>query len=754
MLNENTVKLIAKIGSIVSLAWIVAKVVLLVLNLCKKREHSIPYVRNYKKGSFVSNYLVMMLIYFIGILYSERDLFRAFSTSINYATDFIVLKLNTAPIARLMEENPLFSFTVYFGYALIIVGTVMFTLSIMQQYVWSAWMSFLSKITSKEKLYLFGYNPENINICKTDGKRRFKYVIAKLNKEDREALYIDNIPYIIATPEEWLRSHISSFIRVGKRRHIFVINTGNEKQNIELCKCFVEAMVAAPDNVRKAIFSKLSIYVFGDPKNKAIYENMTKRGLGCVHYINKYQKIAIDFIDRYPLSLFMDERQIDYSTSLVREGVDINVALVGFGKTNREILLSSVASNQFLADSDSGTIHKPVKYFIFDKNKSEQNKNLNHDYYRLKNKLKSINPSDYLPLPPLPAEEEYLHMDINDVCFYESVKKIVSRNPDDANFIVIAFGDDTENLDMAQKLVEKCKEWDITNVTIFVRAFEWRKEQTPIEDENCYFFGNEQATVFNIDKMLSDKLYRMAKIRNEMLELERGMTMQAGEIIDRAFVRENSIASNEKWFKSKSQMQRDSSIFACLSLRFKLNLMGLDYCEVDADGAALSEEEFMQIYAGNDRPDIETYNLTVNGKNIVHYGIDYPPSRRKNMAIQEHYRWISFVISRGMVPATREQILSEFKIKNGAEVYTDGKNYALRRHGNITTFDGLIEFRKLLAKRDGTSEENKDRLRYRYQILDDAYWLLTSNGYKIVKKVSCRDNCCDFSHKVIEPTRF
>ena len=744
MINDSAIKLITDLGTVISLVLIILKVLLLLLNVFKPRRYSIPYIRNYKKGSFVSNYLVMMLIYFIGILYTERNLFTAFSTSINCATDFIVLKLNTSPIALLMADNPIYNFTVYFGYALILVGTVMFTLSVLQQYVWSAWKSFMSKITRKERLYLFGYNPENVCICKTDGKRRFKYIIDKMGKEDREALYIDDIPYLLADPEEWLQIHISDFVRLGNKSHIFVINTGNDKRNIELCKCFVEAIGSAPDNVRQAIFSKLRIYVFGDPKYKAIYENMTKCGLGCVNYINKYQKIAIDFIDRYPLSLFMDEGQIDYSTSLVREGVDINVALVGFGKTNREILLSSVASNQFLASSESGPIHKPVKYFIFDKNKSEQNKNLNHDYYRLKQKLKSIDSDEYLPLPPLPAEEEYLHMDINDSCFYESIKKIVSKNPTDANFIVIAFGDDIENLDMAQKLVEKCKEWDIHNVTIFVRAFEWRKEQTPIEDENCYFFGNEKATVFNIDKMLSDKLYKMAKIRNEMLELERAITGHTTDRIDDSFVRANSIISNEKWYKSKSQMQRDSSIFACLSLRFKLNLMGLDYCEMDSDGVPLSEDEFMQIYAGDDLPDIGKYNLSVNGKNIVYYGINYPASRRRNMAIQEHYRWISFVISRGMVPATREQILNETKTKNGAEVHTDGKNYRLRRHGNITTFDGLTEFRRMIAERDGMSEESKDRLRYRYQILDDAYWLLNSNGYKIVNKISCRNNLCDF----------
>ena len=746
MINDSLIKPITTAGILISLAWILLKVVLLLVNIFRDRKHSIPYVRNYKKGSFVTNYLVMMLIYFVGIFYEDHRFFTAFSTAITCAIDFIVLKLNTSPIDQLMADNALYSLTVYCGYALVVIGTVLFTLSVMQQHIWCVWQSFLSRITRKEKLYILGHNHDNLSICETDGKKRFKYVIDKINKEDAESLYIDNIPYLSVDPEEWLTNNISRFTHKSKKKHIFVINTGNDKLNIELCKCFVEAISSVPDDMRDDVFARLRIFVFGDPQYKAIYENMVKRGLGCVNYINKYQKIAIDFIDRYPLTLFMNGEQIEYSTSLVREGVDINVALIGFGKTNREILLSSVASNQFMTVSESGPIHKQVKYFIFDKNKSENNKNLNHDYYRLRQRLKNTDLSSYLPIPPLPAEEKYIRMDINDSCFYESIKEIVSRNPSDANFIVIAFGNDIENLDMAQKLVVKCKEWDIHNVTIFVRAFEWRKDQTPIEDENCYFFGNEKTTVYDVEKMLSDKLYRMAKTRNEMLELERAIAHSTTDQIDDEFVKANGIKANEKWYKSKSQMQRESSIFACLSLRFKLNLMGLDYCEILADGEALSEEEYMRIYAGDDQPDTAKYNLRVNGKDIIYYGTDYPPSRRRNMAMQEHYRWVSFAISRGMVPATKEQIINETRIKNGAEEHTNGKNYALRRHGNITTFEGLEEFRRMVAKRDGQPEESRDRLRFRYQILDDAYWLLTSNGYKIVKKISCRDTVCDILH--------
>jgi hypothetical protein len=93
------------------------------------------------------------------------------------------------------------------------------------------------------------------------------------------------------------------------------------------------------------------------------------------------------------------------------------------------------------------------------------------------------------------------------------------------------------------------------------------------------------------------------------------------------------------------------------------------------------------------------------------------------------------MISRGMIPATRHQILNETKINSeGNTEYTNGKNYALRRHGNLTTFEGLVEFRRMIAERDQKEEAKCDVIKYDYQILDDAYWLLTKAGYKIIKK--------------------
>ena len=54
------------------------------------------------------------------------------------------------------------------------------------------------------------------------------------------------------------------------------------------------------------------------------------------------------------------------------------------------------------------------------------------------------------------------------------------------------------------------------------------------------------------------------------------------------------------------------------------------------------------------------------------------------------------------------------------------------------TFEGLVEYRKIVAARDKTDEIKKDVIKYDYQLLDDAYWLLETNGYKIVKHVKMK----------------
>ena len=131
---------------------------------------------------------------------------------------------------------------------------------------------------------------------------------------------------------------------------------------------------------------------------------------------------------------------------------------------------------------------------------------------------------------------------------------------------------------------------------------------------------------------------------------------------------------------------------------------------------------------------MEYFDGAVNGKKIVKYKFEYSNSTRTNLAILEHYRWNAFMIIQGFIPATKEQILNEKREVNGKVLFTNGKNYQMRHHGNLTTFDGLKEFSEIIAKRDNISKEQADVISYDYQIMDDAYWLLTKANMKIVKR--------------------
>jgi len=447
--------------------------------------------------------------------------------------------------------------------------------------------------------------------------------------------------------------------------------------------------------------------------------------------------------------------------------------MIGFGKPNRQVFLTSVANNQFITGTKDGVDLKPVTYHVFDKNVAENNKNLNHLYYRFKNEYlgagksadpkecKSestednkvttigVDPKDYLPLPALPAVEHYHHLDINSPDFYQEIRKIVTKSAKDVNFIIVSFESDLENIDMAQKLVEKRREWGVNDLIIFVRVKKSHNNHFIFREENVYYIGNESECAYNIEAITNDKIFKMAQMRNEIYDLEYKLTHKKDFEVSDFAVLDNKENANKDWYIVKCQLERESNVYGCLSLQSKLNMMGLEYCKVDAnDKPALLEEDYIKYYAVNDLPDyytakelpdVKTYTDKFAGKKVVKYTLNFRESRRKNFAVLEHYRWNSFMLSKGVVPSTKEQIRNETFVKNGELRHTNGKNYRLRRHGNLTTFEGLVEFRKMVAKREDKDETEFDVIKYDYQLLDDAYWFLSQNGFKIVRRGDCKD---------------
>ncbi len=767
-------------------------VIYVILNfIFKNRADRISFIRGFKKGKCIAVFLISIPLLCIGYVYSGVSVLDSILNAISHVVDFVLLKFNLDKVSALIGANIFYQITVYYCCVLVILNAALFALSFIGQYLWQGWNFILRLFTRRQKLIIFGNNKNSISIYKS-GKNFHSCVVDDISSSDGYELYRKKVEYISRNVcnvkntqkqnENKIRllwknedAMIKRILKKAlKKKYTIVINYEDDEKNLRLCNTFLEKakeMQAFPKDIfeelrnkvleeakksdreftseellekeqelrisarKEALFRHLRIYVFGDPKYEALYGDIVEASFGCIRYKNKYQMLAMDFIDKYPLTKFMDARHIDYETSFVKPEVDVNVCMIGFGKPNRQIFLTSVANNQFLTKTKKGVELKQVNYHIFDKNKAENDKNLNHLYYRFKNEFSGVNADDYLPLPSDPANEYPHHYDVNDPEFYTTIREVVTNKKEDVNFIIVSFESDLENIDMAQKLVEKRREWAAENLVIFVRVKKSHNEHFVFREENVFYIGNENECVYNIDRITNDKIFKMAQMRNEIYDLENEKTQNKDLDVTESYIMQNKINANKKWFTEKSQLERESNLYCCLSLQSKLNLMGLEYCkDEDNDLPGLTEDEYIKKYAVNDLPDVKSYNLTVDGKKVVKYTLNFRESKRKNLAVLEHYRWNSFMLSKGLVPACKERILNETVEKNGKIKHSNGKNYRLRRHGNLTTFEGLVEFRQMVAKRDNTNEEENDVIKYDYQLLDDAHWLLTKNGYKIIQR--------------------
>ena len=698
----------------------------------KKRPERIAFLRNFKKGKCLAVFVIAVPLLCMGYFYESGEVLKSILNAVTHTVELVVLKFGISKVGALMADNPFYSGAVYYCCLLVAVNAVMFTLSLIGQRLWLFGRRVSMRYMKKEKLLIFGYNKGSLSVYKSDAARS-KVIIDKIPSDDCKAMYATKTNYISCTSLE--KAAASIFVDIYRRNAVYtvVVNTEDDEKNLCLCRVFADGITSADEEKRRLLFDKLRIYVFGDPKYEAVYAGVAADGLGCIRYKNKYQMVAMNFVDQYPFTKFMDERHIDYGSATVKSGVDINVCMIGFGKTNRQIFMTSVANNQFIEKTKKGVALKKVDYYIFDKTPAENNKNLNHSYYRYRNEIDTKRAGDYLPLPDFPANETYYRLDVNDNEFYIRMRDVVTKSDKDVDFVIIAFETDLENIDMAQKLVEKRAEWGVDDLVIFVKVRNPHEDFALFARKNVFAIGDWSRDAFDIDRITDDKIFRMAQMRNEVYDLEYKVAHVAGFVVDNNAVAQSRADAYKKWYTEKSQLERESNLYGCLSLQSKLNMIGLDYCDASAAAPALSEREYMDIYGAGDMPQVIDVG-DVEGKKVIKYTLDFPQSLRRNLAELEHLRWNSFAISKGIVPADKHTILTETTEADGAVKYTNGRNYSVRRHGNLTTFDGLTEFRRMVAERDGKDEASCDVIKYDYQILDDAYWLLNKNGYKIVKK--------------------
>ena len=307
--------------------------------------------------------------------------------------------------------------------------------------------------------------------------------------------------------------------------------------------------------------------------------------------------------------------------------------------------------------------------------------------------------------------------------FWESSCLTRFNRKADAKYIIVGDNPGTrriyKSIKKGRKLLAKVKDWDIKDTKIF--AYQRHKDEGRMQS-GIIAFGNENKNLYNMSELDDSMLVSFSINRNRIYALERARKYGSAESEEKIVK-----AADRSWFAEWPQAKRDSNLYASLSVRSKLLMMGLDFEKKKGGKSYLSYNEYMKLYAGDDLP--ETTGTVKNGRgSAIRFSTNFKPSRAYNMAYQEHQRWNAYMMSRGIVPADKETILNE---TDDSGRHTNGNSYERRHHGNLTNFDGLRGFAKMIAKRDNISEEKADVILYDYQLLDDAWWILDEMGYGI-----------------------
>ncbi len=690
------------------------------------RAERIAFIKNFKKGKCVIIYLITVPMFFMSSYYNGMGVADSIFNSIAKSLYLVVLRFELG--MQLCAENLAFCICVYLSYTLVTLNALMITFSLINQSLWN-WFSLNSMRKGKgSRCIILGYNDNSRYIYKSCNVQ--KLIAGTLTKAEQDKMFEANIHYKscakIGKLEAWLKRELEIFLKKldgGKEKVNIIINEKDDKTNLDLCSRLIEII----NGFKADAVNYIDIYVFGSCEYEDLYAKYEEKSKGCLHYVNEYRQIAVDFIDNYPLTGLMTEEQIDYDASLVKSNAEINVAMIGFGRTNRQIFLSMAANNQFLTSSANGKIEeKQVRYFLFDKKHSVDSATVNQDYYRYKHYFFNDDGSvkaegEYLPLPALPTIDEYLPIDTDDISFFDALETTLCKNANAVTAVVVSLGEDYLSICVANKVVAFLKEKGMKNYRVFVRVHDKGNGEAAglfTDTTLCRSFGSKESVVYDYGHIILEKFTEMAIMRN--YDYDAAKDDKNGKT-EEEFVRESRL----KWFVEKTVTQKESNVYACLSLRYKLNLMGLDYCRADENEEEVGYDEYLKIYAGDEKI------IGEDGKIEIDDSEKNSRSRRRILAETEHFRWNAFMIMKGFVPATVEEIKTA-KDENGE--YTDGKDFELRHHGNLTTYAGLEKFGEIIAERDGKTTAEADVKKYDYQLLDDAWLLLKNNGYKIYKR--------------------
>lgn len=460
---------------------------------------------------------------------------------------------------------------------------------------------------------------------------------------------------------------------------------------------------------------------------------------------NKYEVMVKQLTARYPITKYIPRSFFNPNLTL-KEGRDINVAFIGFGKVNYQLFRMFATQFQFAAQSGDRLVSAPVNYYIFDnRDGALHNEFFSRIFYEFDEAFENCD----FPKPERICNVNIKNIDINSVEAKRTFRQLVS--PRSFTYFCVSLSDDLQDASYAQTIIRLMPEE--RNYRIFVRARNTQDERlsepAEIDFDPIIYFGEEKR-VFSHGGLIDDDVTEFAQRLNLLYEninnppewLNKIKSMPGAE-------RDGALKLYLKSPKNRAEMRRlwgtlplieqTSNIHRALNMPFKINLLGFDMVKGLSEDA-VSREQFDLVYVNSGRD---------AGYNNCNCFFDTQPSNV--LAFIEHSRWNALYILYDY--RQMKKYMMQVKTSVDAEGRTfrsvPHKDTAHKLHACLTTYYGLkelIEFKFSLLYPGEDFESvppDDERLRELYKIyvydyfgLDELFDQLSSMGYTLIKNTS------------------
>ena len=370
------------------------------------------------------------------------------------------------------------------------------------------------KLFKKNITLIYGYNDESFDMASSN--KDYVILVDELDRTSEYRLFINNISYINIKQGGFDRliNVVKNQSQKKNKRIVLIVNNGfNDK-----IKC-ITRLTDLVDSYNYECESSdefqdgLNVYIIANENEISSFKSIIKKekAKGRIRMIDKHDLIAMDFVSKYPITKYMDDEFINYSTGAIIKDKNINMIYIGFGDTNKSLFLTEFANNALYTFDGDKLVSKKIKYIFYDKKNPKNNLDLNHSIFRY-----FLEKNDYkkeVPLPDLPfeyREDMFRLIDINDNSFYNDLVKSIDNS---YTYIHICIGDDIANINLAKKISKKLMEHNYPdNVKIFVRVRS-NELARKLNDVNLNVYGTDDV-MSNISNIINEKYYGMALDRH------------------------------------------------------------------------------------------------------------------------------------------------------------------------------------------------------------------------------------------------